>query len=136
MPEQITAEEMKAGTQPTRLEKLMFTPLEEVLAKETWDDIDVEILVANRSSLPEDVLAKLGIVKLVPRTEAEVMAQNAELMKDVPPEVPEQADGVTVSNEATDVPVGETVTETATTESTPAPETQTETVDNTTSEQA
>lgn len=127
MPEQITAEEMKAGTQPTRMEKLMFTPVEEVLAKDAWDDIDVEILVANRHALPADVLERLGITTPAPLTEAEVMAQNAELMKNVPPEVVPDA---TDATETVTEPV-ETVIETVETE----PETATATVDNDTTTQ-
>lgn len=123
--EQITPEEMKAGTQPTRSELIMFTPLEEVLAKDSWNDIDVEILVANRHVLPADVLVKLGITQPAPLTPEEVAAQVAalgpvpeEVVPEVTPEAPvaeevapevvgEIATAAAVEN--TEAPVGETV---------------------------
>lgn len=84
----ITPEEMQIATQPTRGEKIMFTPLEAVLAKDSWDDIDVEILIANCMSLPPEVLAKLGIVKPVPLSVSEVIAQTDELKAQAP--IPEE----------------------------------------------
>jgi hypothetical protein len=79
----------------------MYTPLEEVLAKDAWDDVDVEILVANRHVLPADVLERLGITVPKPLSPEEVAAQVAALGP-----VPEEG--------AAD--------QTATTEGAPAPE--------------
>lgn len=77
--EEITAEEMLAGTQPTRNDLIATTPVEVVLAKETWDDIDVEILVSNQHLLDEATKEKLGITKIVPLSAEEVAAQTEAL---------------------------------------------------------
>jgi hypothetical protein len=132
--ETITAEEMKAGTQPTRGEKIMFTPLEEVLAKSTWDDVDVEILVAHRAQLDAATLAKLGIVDIKPLSEDEVKAQTEEIKQANPvvePEVTATEEVVgdavvdVVEPEVTEPEAGE-VTETATEETVVTSETATE----------
>lgn len=143
--EAITKEEMALATQPTRQEQIMLTPVEAVLAKESWDDVDVEILIMHQMSLPADVRAKLGIVPIKPLTPEQVNEQTfgmgpvateevAAIAATVPPAT-ENVPAETVTTDAptaTDVaPVGEQATapETVTAEGTSTEEvTTTETV--------
>lgn len=109
--EQITKEEMEAGSQPTRLEKIMLTPLEEILAKETWDDIDVEVLVRNQHRLSPEVLERLGITKPRPLTPEEVQAQT-DALGPVPTEVApvaEETQAETATPEVVTAPASDTV---------------------------
>lgn len=77
--ETITPEEMAAGSQPTRGDLIMFTPVEEILQKDTWDDIDVEVLVRNRHILDAATLEKLGITTPEPLAPEAVEAATAAL---------------------------------------------------------
>lgn len=74
--DQITQEEITAGTKPTRAELIAYTPLEEVLAKSSWDDVDLEILVNNRFQLDAETLAKIGVTRIDPLSAEEVSEQN------------------------------------------------------------
>lgn len=103
----ITPEEIAAGSQPTRAEKIMYTPLEEVLAKDSWDDIDLEILVNNRHALDEETLTKLGITKPVALAPEAVQAATEALGPVPTEEKVEEAPIVEVVTE--DTVVGDTV---------------------------
>lgn len=114
--EGITREEELAGSQPSRVEKIMYTPLEEVLAKSSWDDVDIEILVANRHVLDAETLAKIGITAPTPLSPEEVNAATASLgpVPEEPVATPEAPVAeVPLADAATpemDAPVGEVST--------------------------
>lgn len=118
-PEAITADEMRKATAPSRRERIMLTPLSEVLKKDSWDDIDIEILIMNRNMLDAETLAKLGITTPDPLTASEVNAATANLgpvpQEPAQPAAPETVEGqVTPQADSTQTPVVEN--------NTPAPE--------------
>ncbi len=43
-----------------------MTTVQEVLAKDSWDEADISVLLANVSSLPAGVLVKLGLAPTKP----------------------------------------------------------------------
>lgn len=55
--------------------------LEEIAAKETWVEEDIELLVAYQDSLDEETRERLGIVEVEPKTAEEVKAETKELKK-------------------------------------------------------
>ena len=75
---------MAEVNQPTRQELIMYTPLEDVLAKDSWDEIDVEILVRNRGLLDADTLEKLGITKPKALSADEVIAKTEAIEEAAP----------------------------------------------------
>lgn len=81
---------MAQGTAPTRQEIIMSTPVEDVLAKETWDDVDIEILIANQHVLDEATKERIGITKIVPLSAEEVAAQTESLGGEPEEEVVEE----------------------------------------------
>lgn len=55
--------------------------LEEIEAKETWREEDIELLVANLDALQDETLERLGLVEPEPKTAEEVAAETALLKK-------------------------------------------------------
>ena len=55
--------------------------LEEIEAKETWHEEDIELLVAHVDSLSDETLERLGLVEVEPKTPEEVAEETAILKK-------------------------------------------------------
>jgi len=55
--------------------------LEEIEAKATWGDEDIELLVANIDYLQDETLERLGIVEVEPLTAEEVKAETSVIKK-------------------------------------------------------
>lgn len=55
--------------------------LEEIEAKETWHEEDIELLVAHVDALQDETLERLGLVEVEPKTPEEVAAETAILKK-------------------------------------------------------
>lgn len=46
--------------------------LEEIIAKETWGEDDIELLIAYQDGLDDETLERLGIMEIKPKTPDEV----------------------------------------------------------------
>lgn len=55
--------------------------LEEIEAKTTWGEEDIELLVANVDALQDETLERLGLVEVEPKTASEVKAETAVIKK-------------------------------------------------------
>lgn len=58
--------------------------LEEIIAKKTWGEDDIELLIAYQDSLDDETLERLGIMEVVPKTAEEVERETKELKKKTP----------------------------------------------------
>lgn len=82
MSENISAEEMRKGTEPSRQELIMGTPVQAVLEKESWNDVDVEVLVMHQHLLDDETKAKLGLAPVPVKTPEQVASETAQIKQD------------------------------------------------------
>jgi tRNA nucleotidyltransferase (CCA-adding enzyme) len=55
--------------------------LEEIVAKKTWQQEDIDLLIQYQDSLDDETLERLGIVEVAPKTAEEVAKETSELKK-------------------------------------------------------
>ncbi len=58
--------------------------LEEIAAKDTWVQEDIDLLIAYQDSLDDETLERLGIIEIEPKSADEVEQETKELKKKKP----------------------------------------------------
>lgn len=65
--------------------------LEEIIAKKTWVQDDIDLLLAYVDSLDDDTLERLGVKEIEPKTPEEVEQETKEIKKKAPKKVAPKA---------------------------------------------
>jgi hypothetical protein len=55
--------------------------LEEIIAKPSWEQEDIDLLIAYQDSLDDETLERLGIIEIKPKSPSEVEQETAAIKK-------------------------------------------------------